>query len=168
MPIDGDPSRGPANAPILVVAFEDFQCPFCARGNANLQAFEAAHPGNVRVVFKNLPLPMHANAQGAAVAAMAADVQGHFWDMHDQLFAHQGTLDRGTIGRLATGLGLDGARFDRDMGNPATAARIDHDRADAQALGVKGTPTFFVNGHRVVGAQPVATFEAALGKAPTP
>jgi protein-disulfide isomerase len=164
VPIEHAASRGPARASITIVEFADFQCPFCARAEANLHAVEQAHPGDVRVVFKNLPLPMHDHARLMARAAIAADAQGRFWEMHDRLFRLTGNVDRAALDRVAHDVGLDGARFDRDLDDPSLDARIDADDADAAALGVKGTPTFFVNGHRIVGAQPAAVFERAIAR----
>lgn len=161
VPTDGAPSRGALSAPITVVAFGDFQCPFSARGASILESFEKAHQGEVRVVWKNLPLPMHDAARPAAKAALAAEAQGHFWEYHDALFAHQKALNRASLVKYAEAVGLDVARFTKDLDDPALEARVAADAADAEALKVKGTPTFFVNGHRVVGAQPLATLEAA-------
>jgi protein-disulfide isomerase len=164
VPIEHAPSRGPARATITVVEFADFQCPFCARAEATVHAVEQAHPHDVRVVFKNLPLPFHDQARPMARAALAADAQGRFWEMHDRLFALTGPADRAALDRVAREAGLDVARFDRDLDDASLDARLDADSADAAALGVKGTPTFFVNGHRIVGAQPPAVFERAIAK----
>jgi protein-disulfide isomerase len=164
IPTDQAPSRGPARASITIVEFADYQCPFCVRAEATIHAIEHAHPGDVRVVFKNLPLPFHDLARPMARAAVAADAQGHFWEMHDRLFALTGKADRAALDGVARDLGLDVARFDRDLDDPSLDARIDADDADAKALGVKGTPTFFVNGRRVVGAQPASVFEKAIAK----
>jgi protein-disulfide isomerase len=164
VPTDQAPSRGPARASVTVVEFADYQCPFCMRAEATLHALEQAHPGDVRVVFKNLPLPFHDLARPMAKAAVAADAQGRFWEMHDRLFALTGTVDRAALDGVARSLGLDVARFDHDLDDPSLDARIDEDSADAKALRVTGTPTFFVNGRRVVGAQPPAVFEKAIAK----
>ena len=100
-----------------------------------------------------------------AKAAVAADAQGHFWEMHDKLFiVSGGNVDRTVLDGVARDIGLDVARFDRDMDDPALDSRVDADDADAKALGVKGTPTFFVNGRRIVGAQPATVFEKAITK----
>jgi protein-disulfide isomerase len=165
VPTEGASARGPARASITVVEFADYQCPFCARAEGNLHALEQAHPGDVRVVFKNLPLPFHDHARIMARAALAAGEQGRFWEMHDRLFAltgQAGQVDRTVLEGVARDLGLDVTRFDRDLDDPSVEARIAADEADAKTLGVKGTPTFFVDGRRVVGAQPVATFEKAI------
>ena len=164
VPTDRAPSRGPARASITIVEFADYQCPFCVRAEATIHAIEQAHPGDVRVVFKNLPLPFHDHARPMAKAAIAAAAQGRFWDMHDRLLALTGSVDRAARDRVARDLGLDAARFDRDLDDASLDARIDADDADATALGVKGTPTFFVNGRRIVGAQPAAVFEKAIAK----
>ncbi len=165
VPTDGAAARGPSGAPITIVEFADYECPFCARAEATVQGLEHAHPGEVRFVFKNLPLPFHTHARLMAKAAVAADAQGHFWEMHDRLYTLAGPVDRAALDRAAQALGLDVARFDRDLDDASLDARIDADEADAKALGVKGTPTFFVNGRRVVGAQPPAVFEKAIAPA---
>ncbi len=162
VPTDGASARGPSGAPITIVEFADYECPFCVRAEATVHAIEQAHPGDVRFVFKNLPLPFHTHARLMAKAAVAADAQGHFWEMHDRLYTLAGPVDRAALDRAAQALGLDVARFDRDLDDTSLDARIDGDEADAKALGVKGTPTFFVNGRRVVGAQPATVFEKAI------
>jgi protein-disulfide isomerase len=162
VPMAGAPARGSARSSITVVLFSDYQCPFSAKVEPIVRAFEKAHPNDVRVVFKNLPLPMHDDAHLAAKAALAAGEQGRYWEYHDLLFAHQDALDRASLERYADRLGLDARRFARDLDDAALDARVDADVADADALKVKGTPTLFVNGHRVVGAQPIAALESAL------
>jgi protein-disulfide isomerase len=165
VPTAGDPSRGPATASITIVAFSDFECPFCAKAEAVLHAIETAHPGDVRLVFKSLPLPFHVHARFAAKAALAADDQGHFWEFHDRLYARIGkSIDRAALEQIAGDVGLDVARFARDSDSAETEARIVSDKTDADALKVESTPTFFVNGRRVVGAQDVSLFEAAIAK----
>jgi protein-disulfide isomerase len=164
VPTDGAPSRGPVRASITIVEFADYQCPYCARAEATVHAIEQSHPGDVRFVFKNLPLPIHDRAHLMARAALAAGAQGHFWEMHDRMLALAGGADRARLAGLARELGLDAARFEHDLDDPSLDARVDADDADARALGVKGTPTFFVNGRRIVGAQPAAVFEKAIAK----
>ncbi|GAC1352041.1 MAG: hypothetical protein NVSMB1_10980 [Polyangiales bacterium] len=164
VPIDGAPSRGATTAAITIVAFEDFECGYCVRAEPTIQAIEKAHPGQVRVVYKHHPLPMHSFANLAARASLAAAEQGQFWGYHDVLFAHQDALDRASLERYAAVVGLDVTRFVADLDDPRLKARLDADEADAEKLSVTGTPTFFVNGWRIVGAQPFATFEAAIAK----
>jgi protein-disulfide isomerase len=146
------------------VLFSDYECPFCARAEPIVRSLEQAHPGDVRVVFKNMPLPMHAHASLAAKAALAAGEQGKYWEYHDVLFAHQSALDRASLERYAADIGLDARRFARDLDDARLEARLEADVADADALGIKGTPTLFVNGRRIVGAQPLATLEGAAAK----
>lgn len=164
VPTTGAPARGPASASISVVLFSDYECPYCARAEPIVRSLEQAHPGDVRVVFKNMPLPMHDHARLAAKAALAAGEQGRYWEYHDALFAHPKALDRTALESYAADLGLDVRRFDRDLDDPRIEARLQADVADAETLGVKGTPTLFVNGHRVVGAQPLATLERAAAQ----
>jgi protein-disulfide isomerase len=150
-----DPVKGRAGAPVTVVLFSDFQCPFCARAEPVVKAIEDAYPSQVRVAWKHLPLPMHRNAVPAALAAEAARAQGgsaKFWAMHDKLFANQGSLSADAFERYARELGLDVARFRADLASPKLRARVDEDSKLAAKLGVSATPTFVVNGERVVGS----------------
>jgi protein-disulfide isomerase len=151
--LEGAPSRGPSDAKVTIAVFSDFQCPFCRRGEAVLQRVLEKYGDKVRVVFLNRPLPMHAHARLAATAALAAGEQGHFWEFHDWLFSGQATLDRDGLLAEAGRLGLDTARFTAALDSGRFDARIDADVAQATKLGVAGTPTFFVNGERIVGAQ---------------
>jgi protein-disulfide isomerase len=164
VPTTGAPARGPASAAINVVLFSDYECPFCARAESIIRSLEQAHPGAVRVVFKNMPLPIHDHAWLAAKAALAAGEQGKYWEYHDVLFVHQNALDRASLERYAADVGLEARRFARDLDDARLEARLEADVADAEALGVKGTPTLFVNGRRIVGAQPLAKLEAAAAK----
>jgi protein-disulfide isomerase len=159
------PVRGDARAPVTIVAFSDFECPFCAKAEATLRALEDEYRGKVRIVFRSQPLPFHEHAKLAARAALAAGEQGKFWEYHDALFAHQRDLDRAALERYATDLGLDLARFRAALDADRTGALVDADVAEATRLGVAGTPTFFVNGRRIIGAQPLAKFEAAVEEA---
>jgi protein-disulfide isomerase len=162
--IDGAPFRGSSRAAITVVEFADFECPYSAKAEATLKALEDAHPNDVRVVFKHRPLDFHDHSRLAAKASLAADAQGKFWPMHDRLFAAGASFDRAGLDGVARDLGMDVARFDRDLDDPSLEQRLRADETDADALKINGTPTFFVNGHRVIGAQPLAQFEAALKK----
>ena len=164
-----DPARGPADAKLTVVLFSDFQCPFCARVEPSLKQLEDAFPGQVRIVWKHQPLPMHPNARPAALAAEAAREQGKFWPMHDKLFSDQQGLGDAAYARYAKELGLDVRRFQASLASKKGEARIAEDQAQAQQVGANGTPTMFFNCRQVVGARPFdqlrATAEEELKKA---
>jgi protein-disulfide isomerase len=139
------PRMGPADAPIEIVVFSDFECPFCKRAAAELRRIQLRRPGRVKIFFKHFPLAMHANSVSAALAAEAARMQGRFWEMHDALFEHQGDLGPPVYPALAAEIGLDAARFAEDMASPEASARIAADQADGRKLRVDGTPFFVVN-----------------------
>jgi protein-disulfide isomerase len=145
-----DPVRGGKKAPVTVIEFSDFQCPYCARAVPTVKELEGNK--NVRVVWKHLPLSFHPNAMPAALAAEAAREQGKFWEMHDKLFANQTALSDATYLEYARDLGLDVKRFQEAMQSPRLRARVQEDLAAAGAAGVTGTPTFVVNGEVVVGS----------------
>ena len=153
------PIRGDENAKVTIVAFSDFQCPFCNRVNPTLAKLLETYPGKVRVAFKHLPLRIHPDAPAAHAAAEAAHKQGKFWEMYDKIFANQRDLKPETFKKYATELGLDVAKFEKDVADPATKARIDADTKEADKLGVAGTPAFFINGRYLSGAQPYETFQ---------
>lgn len=163
--LDDAPFRGPARAPVTVAVFSDFECPFCVRLEATLKAIEEAYPGKVRIAFRHMPLPMHEHARLAAKAAVAAESQGRFWQYHDVLVTHRDALDRESLRGYARDVGLDLARFDRDLADPKTEKRVSADEMQAASLNVTGTPVAFVNGRRVSGAQPLATFKAVIDRA---
>jgi protein-disulfide isomerase len=149
-----DPARGPATAKVTLVLFSDFQCPFCAKVEPTLAQLEQESKGDLRIVWKHRPLPMHPQAQSAAAASEAAREQGKFWPMHGKLFENQRQLGPELYERLAREVGLNGARFKAAMADPKVAARIDADDKQAQSVGAGGTPTMFLNCRKVVGAQP--------------
>jgi protein-disulfide isomerase len=165
----GAPARGDADAKIAVIEFSDFQCPFCSRALPTLAQIEQQYGDKVRIVFKHLPLPMHAKAPAAHAAAEAAHRQGKFWAMHDKIFGDQANLTPERYREYARELGLDVARFERDLADASLQQRIEADAAEAKQLGVSGTPAFFVNGRFVEGAVPFETFrkliDEELGKA---
>lgn len=143
--VTGAPVRGKADAPVTLVVFSDFECPWCGNLEPVLAQLLAANADTVRVVFKHLPLPMHPQAEPAALAAIAAQQHGKFWEMHDALFAvQQWTPD--VITETARRIGLDMTRFQADVNSEQTRVQLAKDRADAQAAEVNSTPTVFVNG----------------------
>ncbi|MCE9671855.1 thioredoxin domain-containing protein [Myxococcus stipitatus] len=156
------PSRGPANAPVTLVAFSDFECPFCSRAVPTLHALEQEYAGKLRVAFKHQPLPNHPHARLAAVASLAAHEQGRFWEMHDVLFANQRALTREDLEAHARKVGLDMARFTQALDSSRFDAHIQLDMAEATRLGVTATPTFFVNGRPIVGALPIDHFRRVI------
>ncbi len=168
VPVDGSPRLGPADAPVTIVAFSDFQCPFCSRVVPTLQALMERYPGRIRIFFRHHPLPVHPNAPRAALTAEAArDQQGDegFWAMHDRLFAQQDALEPEDLLALAEQSGLDMERFRASVTDREVIARVERDETLARRFGVLGTPTFFVNGRVVQGAQPLSVFAAAVDDA---
>jgi protein-disulfide isomerase len=157
------PAKGPATATVTIAEFSDFQCPFCLGVNSTLKQLEDTYKGRVRIVWKHLPLVgIHARAVSAAVAAEAARNQGKFWEYHDKLFANQKKFDPDDLKRYAQELGLDIARFEKDREDAELKAKVQADVAEATALGIKSTPTFFINGRLVRGAMPFETFSAII------
>lgn len=156
------PSKGAANAPVTIVEFSDFECPFCSRVNPTIDQVMKKYEGKVRVVFRNYPLPMHPNAPKAGEAALCAHDQGKFWEMHDTLFDNQRALSVEDLKGYAGQLGLDQTKFDECLDSGAKAAVVKNDMAEGQAAGVSGTPAFFINGRLLSGAQPFEEFEKAI------
>ena len=146
--ITGAPVRGKADAPVTLVVFSDFECPWCAKLEPLLAQLLAANADTVRVVFKHLPLPMHPQAEPAALAAIAAQRQGKFWEMHDALFAVQ-QWTPAAVTETATRIKLDMTRFQADLNSQETRMQLAKDKADAQAAEVAATPSVFVNGRPV-------------------
>ncbi len=160
--VTGAPVLGPKNAPVTIVAFSDFQCPFCGRVIPTLKEIEKTYEGKVKVIFKNQPLPFHNNARPAAMAAMAANEQGKFWEMHDKLFANQQNLDRASLEKYASELQLDMGKFKAALDSNKFDAYITADANEGTRVGANGTPTFFINGRQVVGAQPIEQFKSVI------
>jgi protein-disulfide isomerase len=159
------PIRGAADAPVTIVEFSDFQCGFCFRVNPTLAQVLERYQGKVRLLFKHSPIEGHTAAPLAHRAAYAAQQQGKFWEMHDRIFANQRAMDRDTLLAHAAALGLDRAKFIADLDGPQSKAVLDRDQAEAAKVGVDGTPTFFIDGVPLVGAQPLEAFAAAIDKA---
>jgi protein-disulfide isomerase len=147
IPLEGSPSRGPEDSPVVVVEFADFECPFCQKLAPELDSIWEKHQTQLRFVYKFMPLQMHAHGEIAARAAIAAQAQGKFWEMHHMLFSHGQHLEQNDLEGYAKEVGLDADRFRADMNSPATKARLDADRKLADDLGVKGTPTIYIDGH---------------------
>lgn len=158
-----DHLRGPVDAPLTLVEYGDYECPFCARATGVAEELRRRFGTELRYVFRHLPLhDVHPRADLAARAAVAADLQGRFWPMHDLLFSHQDALDPDDLVGYARDVGLDVDRFVRDLDSPGVAARVRDDVASAEASGARGTPTFFVGGTRHVGPWDAVTLAHAL------
>ncbi len=162
--IGSSPVRGNPNAKVTIVEFSDFQCPFCQRGATVMEDVLKEYPNDVKISFKNLPLPFHDKAKPAAKAALAAGKQGKFWEMHDLLFKNQGGLGDELFVKLAGDLSLDVEKFKSDLNSPEIAKAVEDDAELARKLGVNGTPGFFVNGVLVSGAQPLPAFKAIIDR----
>lgn len=163
--LDPSPSKGPADAPIVIYEVSDFECPFCSRAAKTVEQVAAAYPNDVRVVFKHRPLPFHKKATLAAIASMAAARQGHFWKYHDILFANQKALGRDNLIKFAGQVpGLDIAKFKKDLDDKMLATKVEYDDAAALAVGASGTPAFYINGVKLSGAKPFAEFKTEIDK----
>ena len=158
------PVRGAKEATVTIVEFSDFQCPYCSAAAKTMEEVLKNYEGKVKLVFKNLPLPFHPEAKGAAIAALAAGEQGKFYEMHDKLFANQKDLGDELYLKLAGELGLDINKFKTDLRNEKLAKMIDEDQDLATRLGVRGTPGFFVNGVQVKGARPFDHFKKLIDR----
>jgi protein-disulfide isomerase len=159
---DCDHLRGPEDALVTIVEYGDFECPFCGQAEPVVRELLAGH-GDVRYVFRHLPLTdVHPHAQLAAEAAEAAAQQGAFWEMHDLLFEHQGALEVRHLLRYAEQIGLDVERFRKGLHQRVGAARVAADVESADLSGVSGTPSFFINGRRHVGAYDIEALSAAV------
>ena len=156
------PDRGPKDAKVTIVEFSDFQCPFCSRAEGTVSQVMEKYAGKVRLVFRHFPLSFHENAPKAAEAAMCADAQGKFWEMHKELFANQGALTVPDLKKHAATIGLDQAKFDSCLDSGEKKAAVDADTKAGGEAGVSGTPAFFINGKLLSGAQPAAEFEKII------
>jgi protein-disulfide isomerase len=164
LPVDleRDHLRGPNDAPVTVVEYGDFECPYCGRAEPAVRELLADF-GDVRYVWRHLPLSdVHPNAQRAAEAVEAAADQGAFWEMHDVLLDHQDDLRPRDLVAYAEQLGLDVERFRDDLQRQRWASRIEEDVDSADMSGVTGTPTFFINGHKHDGAYDIGALSAAV------
>jgi protein-disulfide isomerase len=156
-----DPIKGVKSAPVTIIEFTDFQCPFCKRSQDTIKQIEQTYGNKIAFVERQYPLPFHNRAKPSAEAALCAKDQGKFWEMHDKLFPSQ-SLEDADIKRFATEVGLNQKKFDQCLTEHKYAARIDADIADGQRYGVRGTPHFFINGRPISGAQPFDVFKSAI------
>jgi protein-disulfide isomerase len=161
-----DHIRGPTDAPLTLVEYGDFECPFCGAAYPIVKQVLAVMAGQLRFVFRHFPMTtVHPRSELAAEAAEAAGAQGMFWEMHDMLFEHQDRLALPWLRSHAAALALDLDLFDRDLATRAHAARVREDFLSGVRSGVNGTPTFFINGVRYDGSWEFASLLAALSRA---
>ncbi len=156
------PTKGPATAPITIVEFSDYECPYCVRAEPTVKDLIAAYPGKIRLVYRDYPLPMHSKAPKAAEAAHCAADQGKYWEMHDKLFAASGKLDVADLKAAARDVGIDGGKFDQCLESGEKAKVVEMHRKAGDDAGVSGTPAFFINGRPLAGAQPLEAFRAVV------
>jgi protein-disulfide isomerase len=158
-----DHAEGPADAPVTLVEYGDYECPHCGRAYPIVKAVQRRLGPQLRFVFRNFPLAnSHPHAQHAAEAAEAAAAQGRFREMHDALFENQEALDDESLARYAEAIGLDRARFERELAGGTYATRVREDFTSGVRSGVNGTPTFFIDGRRYEGPWDEAPLTKAL------
>lgn len=170
-----DPVLGKSDAKVTIVEFSDFQCPYCRAffedtyGQIKKQYVDT---GKVRIIYRDYPLSFHPAAKPAALAANCANEQGKFWEYHDKMFTEQGKQGTGTISfganelkAWASQIGMNMSQFNSCLDSAKYAAAVDEDTKAGSAAGVTGTPSFFIDGELIVGAQPFATFKATIDKA---
>jgi len=163
VPIGSAPTLGPANAPVTIIEFSDYQCPYCKKWTSEVwPQIQKAYPTQVRLVYKDFPLTqLHSEASPAAAAARCANDQGKYWQFHDQLFASN-SLSQQVYDSIATQLNLDVAQWKACISAKKYDNDIVADYSYGQQLGITGTPTFFINGLALVGAQPFSVFKQAI------
>jgi hypothetical protein len=144
--VGDSPAKGPVGAPITLIEFADFECPYCAVMAPRLEEAFVKHPGQIRFVYKFMPLAGHPHGEIAARAGIAAISQGKFWEMHDKLFANRDHLEPQDLDSYAKDLGLDLNKFQKDAAGQAATDRLAAERKQADSLEVKGTPTIYING----------------------
>jgi protein-disulfide isomerase len=156
------PSRGDPKAPVTIVEFSDFECPFCVRAEETVKKVLAAYPGKVRLVYRDYPLPSHGRAQKASEAALCAGDQNKYWEMHEKLFANTRALEVGQLKQYAKDLGLTTDAFDKCLDSGEKAKLVEESKQAGEAAGVNGTPAFFINGRGLSGAQPFEKFKEII------
>ncbi len=167
MVLDDDPSLGPAGAPITIVEFSDFECPYCRKWqNEVWPQIQEAYEGQVRLVYRDFPLlSIHPGAVPAAEAANCAGEQDRYWEYHEVLFTTEASFSSESFHAFAEQIGLDRERFETCMAEATYRPEVAKDYQDGTTLGITGTPTFFVNGYRVVGALPFDSFKQVIDQA---
>ena len=159
---DGFPRFGSATAPIQIVEFSDFQCPYCKKGADTVKDVESKYGDKVSIVFRNYPLPMHKYAHRAAEAGYCAGDQGKFWEFYDTMFSNQGKFEDDALVGYATTDGMDGDKFKACLTGDMHKADVDRDIKDGDKAGMSGTPGFYINGRMLEGAQPIEQFSQVI------
>lgn len=157
-----DPVRGPASAPVTIVEFSDYECPFCARVNPTLDQVRKTYGDRVKIVFKDFPLPNHPQAPKASEAGHCANEQGKYWELHDLMFANQRALTVPSLKQYAATLGLDMAAFNQCLDSGKHAGLVAAGLAQGESMGVNSTPTLYINGRALIGAQPFEAFKQII------
>jgi protein-disulfide isomerase len=158
----GHPALGSKDAPVTIVEFTDFQCPFCKATEATLKQLHDKYGDKIRVVHMDFPLPFHSHALDAAKAARCANEQGKFWPFHDALFADQSKLAPADLKATAKTLGMNSTKFNACFDSAKYDSQIKADQAVGEKVGVDGTPAFFIDGRPLTGAQPAPKFEELI------
>jgi protein-disulfide isomerase len=158
------PFKGPADAPVVIVEFTDFQCPYCARLGATIDEMMKLYPGKLKIVYKSFPLSSHRYSWQAATTAAAANKKGKFWEVYKEIFANYNRLNDAKLKEIRSHFGLETPEFEALMNSPEIRSRVASDRNEGIQLGVHGTPTVFVNGKRLDNKRPEG-FKEAIDKA---
>ena len=161
---DDDPFIGPENAPVTIIQFAEFQCPYCGKAGESIDQVMETYPDKIKMVYRDFPLGFHDRAIPAAVAANCAGEQGKYWEMHEKLMSNQRALDEETLIAHAKSLSLDMSKWDTCRADPAQEAEVRKDMDDGAAVGVTGTPAFFINGIMLSGAQPFEAFKDIIDR----
>ena len=161
----GSPTLGPADAPVKIVEYADYQCPYCKQMHPLLKRLQEEFPNKTQLTYEDFPLPMHANAEKAAEAAHCAGDQGKYWEFHDAVFERATALDVPSLKQLAKTVNLDSAKFDQCLDSGKHAPDVAKGQTQGKDLGLTGTPTFFINGHMVNGAAKYETLRDMVAQA---
>jgi protein-disulfide isomerase len=156
------PARGPKDAPVTIVEFSDFECPYCGAAHDTVEQVMSTYAGKVRLVYRQFPLNFHPHAAKAAEASLCAADQGKFWEYHEALFKNQKKLDLPDLKAHATEVGLDANKFSQCLDSGDKKKAVDADQQAGLAAGVGGTPAFFINGIFLNGAQPLDEFKKVI------
>ncbi len=159
------PSKGPENAPVTIIEFSDFECPYCSRAAKTIEQLFNNNAGRIRLVFRSYPLPFHPNAKKAAEAGLCANEQGKFWQLHDAMFADQENLGVDAIKAKAAAAGLDAAAFATCLDSGKFAAQVEADMKVGAEAGVEGTPVFIINGQLISGSRSPEEFQKIIDQA---